>query len=135
LVYLSNENGEMEVFVTAFPDLRGKWQVSPEGGHSPRWSQKGNEIFYLFGGAFTETVAVMVVDVETETTFRYGKPKELFTGNFTGGARGIPYDFDPDRNRFLMMKDPPLVRALSGPRKIIVVTNWFEELKERVSRD
>jgi serine/threonine protein kinase len=39
----------------------------------------------------------------------------------------------PDGKRFLMMKDVGAVSSgEAGPHKIIVVTDWFEELKERV---
>jgi hypothetical protein len=36
----------------------------------------------------------------------------------------------PDGKRFLMLKDV----APEGPRKINIVINWFEELKQRVPR-
>jgi hypothetical protein len=77
----------------------------------------------------------MAVSVETEPTFNPGKPKMLFSGNYIGR-----YDIHPDGNRFLMMKpleptdeeSPAEESAAETPRKIVVVTNWFEELKERV---
>jgi hypothetical protein len=38
-----------------------------------------------------------------------------------------------DGKRFLMMKGvEPSASAASGPRRIIVVVNWFEELKQRM---
>jgi hypothetical protein len=49
-------------------------------------------------------------------------------------ANGIPYDIHPD-GRFLMI-EPRLISVAEsspeGPRKIIIVKNWFEELKQRV---
>jgi hypothetical protein len=44
----------------------------------------------------------------------------------------------PDGKRFLMIKLPPgteEVTTPSGPRKITIVMNWDEELKQRVPVD
>jgi hypothetical protein len=72
--------------------------------------------------------------LETEPTFSHGKPKLLFRGSFVAGfGESISYDIHPD-GRFLMIK-PPLTKDQSAFRKIIVITNWFEELKERVPVD
>ena len=39
------------------------------------------------------------------------------------------YDVEPDGMRFLMIKEDP---AESGPARVKVVQNWFEEVKRRV---
>ena len=69
---------------------------------------------------------MMAVDVETKPTFRAGRPRTLFEGQF--------YDFGhlrrrARRPRFLMIKPDP---AESGPAHVNVVLNWFEEVKRRV---
>jgi len=51
------------------------------------------------------------------------------------GATGIPWDVHPDGDRFLMLQadastDDELASQI--PRKINIVVNWFEYLKERV---
>jgi hypothetical protein len=50
-----------------------------------------------------------------------------------------PWDIGPDGKRFLMLKPPQLTSEASGTStpqdKIIIVTNWFEELKERLPID
>jgi len=44
-----------------------------------------------------------------------------------------PWDISPDGKRFLMMKEPEAVASAGGsPRKINIVLNWTEELKQRV---
>ncbi len=51
LAYVSNEQGENEVFVRPFPDVNGgKWQVSSGGGSAPLWAHNGRELFYVAGG-------------------------------------------------------------------------------------
>ena len=87
----------------------------------------------------------MVVSVETEPTFKPGTPRILFRGRYVGAfpSNGIPWDIHPDGQRFLMMKAPGTTTetageaksSSAGPRKIIIVTNWAEELKKRVPVD
>jgi pectate lyase len=44
-----------------------------------------------------------------------------------------PWDISPDGKRFLMMKEAGSTASeTGGPRKINIVVNWFEELKQRV---
>ena len=50
----------------------------------------------------------------------------------------VPRDINPDGKRFLMMKPIGTTDDESAspiPRKIIVVINWFEVLKDRVHVD
>jgi len=106
LAYASDESGTMEIYVRPFPNINaGKWQISTDGGNSPRWSPNGKELYYLIGENIAE--ALMAVEVETKPTFSPGKPKVLFRGKYLGSLpnNGIPYDVHPDGRRFLMMKD------------------------------
>jgi len=106
LAYCTDELGKEQIYVRPFPNVyAGKWQVSTEGGNSPRWSPDGKELYYLIGEEVAK--AVMAVDVETEPTFSHGKPKILFRGKYIGPLpdNGIPYDVHPDGQRFLMMKE------------------------------
>jgi Tol biopolymer transport system component len=47
VAYASNETGKWEIYVTSFPDARGRWQISSGGGEQPRWRGDGKELFYL----------------------------------------------------------------------------------------
>ncbi|MFN2302569.1 MAG: hypothetical protein ACK2TV_02435, partial [Anaerolineales bacterium] len=136
--YMSNESGQYEIFVRPFPDVNsgGKFQVSRNGGNNPLWSPDGRELFYRNGDA------TMVVQVEIEPTFRLGNPEVLFEGeyfqsSFQNGAI-TSWDITQDGKRFLMMKEaePTEEDSTQGrPRRINIVTNWIEELKERVPVD
>ncbi|MFI5197255.1 MAG: protein kinase [Thermoanaerobaculia bacterium] len=118
VAYDSNESGRYEVFVRPFPGPGPKWQISAGGGARARWSRNGGDLFYRNGDK------VMVVELETNPTFRARRPRMLFEGQFLD-----PYDVDSNRNRLLMIKRDP---AESGPVRINVVLNWFEEVKRRV---
>jgi serine/threonine protein kinase len=125
-----------DVFMRPFPDVdQGKWQVSTGGGSSPLWSPDGRELYYL-----SNENDLMVVSVQTEPSPILGTPKILFESTYLGltSTSGTPYDIHPDGKRFLMIKPPASADSESTaetPRKIIIVTNWFEELKQRVSVD
>jgi serine/threonine protein kinase len=137
IAYCSTETGQPEIFVRPFPEVnKGKWQISTDTGNSPLWSPDGRELFYLIGDAPTE--AAMRVAVETEPTFKKGTPEELFRGTYVGYYPGdFPWAIHPDGNRFLMLKTtaPTSAETVDQQPKIIIVTNWFEELKERVPVD
>jgi eukaryotic-like serine/threonine-protein kinase len=129
MAYMSNESGKNEVYVRPFPEVnKGRWQVSTSGGNSPLWSPDGRELFYLSGNA------VMAVSVETTPTFKCGKPASLFQGMYARLSLGDAHTWDiaPDGKRFLMMKESGTTASTGeAPRKISIVVNWFEELKQR----
>ncbi len=127
MAYTSDESGQREVYVRPFPNVNsGKWQVSTGGGQKPRWSPDGRELFYR------NNDMVLVVAVETETIFRVGLPRELFRGVYFSDS-DQDWDISPDGRRFLMMKQAGTTQSASeGPRKINIVLNWFEELKQRL---
>jgi serine/threonine protein kinase/Tol biopolymer transport system component len=130
MAYMSNESGKGEVYVRPFPDVnKSKCQVSTSGGNSPLWSKDGRELFYR------NDDSVVAVAVQTEPMFKPGKPEVLFRGTYVPLSLqdAHPWDISPDGKRFLMMKPPASPgSAEGGLRKINIVLNWFEELKQRV---
>ena len=125
ITYVSNELGPNHVYVSPYPNPDVKYLVSEEeGGGQPVWSPDGTELFYRSGNR------MMLVSVQTEPTFRPGRPEVLFEGTYVT-TRFIPgyqyYDIAPDGQQFLMIKD---VEGSTG--QINVVLNWFEELKRLV---
>ncbi|MDA2933959.1 hypothetical protein MYX82_06405 [Acidobacteria bacterium AH-259-D05] len=73
---------------------------------------------------------MMVIAVETEPTFRSGRPEMLFEGSYATNplTPGFQYyDISPDGKKFLMVK--PSEQESS---QIHIVENWFEELKRLV---
>jgi len=100
VAYASDESGNWEIYVTTFPGVAGKWQISRGGGTEPRWRRDGKEIFYL-GPAGMLTA----VPVSSEGTFSTGTPTPLF--QFHGRAPisstdVFSYDVSKDGKRFLV---------------------------------
>ena len=121
---MSDESGRAEVYVRPFPGPGSKWLISQEGGLEPLWARNGKQLFYRsFDGQ-----QVWAVDVRTEGDFSASKPRLLFKApglSLGGPIRG--WDLSLDGQRFLMVK---LEEAKPKPvTEMILVQNWFEELK------
>jgi Tol biopolymer transport system component/predicted Ser/Thr protein kinase len=125
LAYVSDQSGRNEVYVQPYPGPGGKWQISTEGGAEPAWNRNGRELFYRSGDK------MMAVDIAMQSGFAAGKPKMLFEGAYVASPLTFSnYDVSPDGQRFLMLK--PVEQAEAAPTQIVVVQNWFEELKQKV---
>ena len=90
VVYRSNETGRNEIWVRSFAPVgganAGKWQVSPDGGLGMMWWRRdGRELYYLAADR-----GVMAVEVNTDGTFEFGKPKLLFKLPDSVGITGTP---------------------------------------------
>lgn len=120
VAYTSNESGQTEVYVQAFPEAQGKFQVSGGGGRFPRWGPQGRELFYV-----SLNDRVMAVDLKiAKNAVEAETPRELFplptpTINF------IPYDVTADGERFLVQAPPQQAAALS------VIVDWPALLNSR----
>jgi Tol biopolymer transport system component len=124
MAYVSDETGRREIYVVPFPNVSSaKWPLSTQGGTEPLWSHSGKEIFYRDGAGNLVSVAVT-----TSPTFSAGATTTLFPArDFVGNANNRGYDVSPDDKRFVF------IRTVGGaiPDKIVVVENWFEELKQK----
>jgi dipeptidyl aminopeptidase/acylaminoacyl peptidase len=127
LAYVSNESGTDEVYVRPFPDVASaKWQVSVSGGTVPMWARNGRELFYLNGKGEMTSLALV-----PGPGFSVGQPKVLFPASpFVIGNNVGVYDVSPDGKRFVMIR--PATGA--GESELVVVQNWFEELRARVGK-
>jgi serine/threonine-protein kinase len=112
------------IYVEPFKRSGPRFQVTVDGGIQPLWRRDGREIVYRSGDAMYS------VAVEGDREFVAAKPVLLFHGSYRRGAPTSPdYDVAPDGSRFLMVRmgDDEL-----APRRLNVVVNWSEELKQRV---
>jgi Tol biopolymer transport system component len=118
LAYHSDESTRGEVYVQGFPVSSGKFQVSTNGGNSPRWRRDGKELFYL-----TRDRKMMAVNVKaTATTFETTRPRELFQTRAVAAPFAIwTYDVTADGQRFLIQIAPD---EAEGPPPMTVVMNW-----------
>jgi eukaryotic-like serine/threonine-protein kinase len=71
LAYESDESGRFEVYVTAFPEPSGKWQISSGGGRLPSWSADGKQLYYQ------NVDKLMLVNIQNAEKFEFGAPTAL----------------------------------------------------------
>lgn len=115
LASASNAAGPWEVYVASVEDPAKTWKVSRElgsgwagGGGQPRWSPRGNELFYMMGND-----TMLAVPVQTEGPFHHEAPQRLFglpgmKGNFPEEAPWLAkYEVASDGSRFVFVRRVP----------------------------
>jgi eukaryotic-like serine/threonine-protein kinase len=131
LAYESDESGRAEIYIRPFPNTGdGRLQVSSGGGTAPLWARDGSELFFL-----RHDNLMMAAPVMPGPELRVGEYRELFPVRgalaFLGISWYTPWDVAPD-GRFIMVRSVDSGALMDSP--LIVVENWFEELKRKVAR-
>ena len=122
LAYVSNESGRPEIYVSSFPQPKGKWQVSTGGGQVPRCRSDGRELFFCRPDG-----VLMAAEVTPgKDSFAVGAVKVLSERRVFQSFFAATYDVFPDGQRFIMAAVKP--EALHAP--LTLVTNWAAELKK-----
>jgi Tol biopolymer transport system component len=119
VAYQSNESGQGEIYVQAFPGPGGKWQISTAGGGEPQWGPDGSELFYR-----SPERQMMRVEVQTGEAFEAGIPEPLFAASLRPITINNRYLVSPDGQRFLLLSS--LVQDSTPPTTVVV--NWTAEL-------
>jgi serine/threonine-protein kinase len=121
IAYTSRETGRDEVYVQPFPGPGRRWQVSSNGGNTPRWGRGGREVIFRL----SDRKRFMTAAVTYQPSFAIGKPTLLFD---VQGTLTFDYDISPDGETFAVTNS---VQSNMATR-VNIVENWFEELKTRV---
>jgi len=119
IAYQSDESGQSEVYVQAYPGVGQKRRVSLDGGRLPFWGHTGRELFYQ------TATAMFAVPIENAREMRFGTAQRLFLK--TKGTQAGRYT-SLDDQRFLMIEKAETNQS----SQLNVVQNWLEELKARV---
>jgi serine/threonine-protein kinase len=128
--YLSVETGQRELFIRPYKQPGGYVPVSVGGGREPVWADNGDLFYRSLDGT-----KMFAVSVTTEPTLKVGPPIQVFQGRYYIAATGSPraqYDVTPDGQRFLMLEPSRGTDVSSDRPRVVVVQNWFEELKSKV---
>ncbi len=119
VAYASDESGQQDVYITTFPEGKGKWRVSSNSGAYPAWSGDGKELFFkdLNDNILVCTVTAKGSEVEV------GTPQRLFHAASPG--IGVAFDVTSDGKRVLVNHSQD-----EAPAPLQLVTNWPAELKK-----
>ena len=120
MAFVSDETGEYQVYVTAYPGPGPTVAVSTKGGLSPIWSADGRELFFRLG------TKVLAARMSSPPPLGFSAPVELFDGPYTLDLMGHQReDVASDGRRFLMVEN-------SDDFPIVIVQNWALELARLV---
>ena len=128
--YTSNESGQYEIYIRSFPDPGEQTIVSQGGGNVPFWSPDGNTLYYARGVTGERTFMAARIQRDPVPVVLSRDP--LFTGPYAAfPGSGL----HPDGDRWIAAQnvgsaDPD--EGATEPARLIMVTNFFEELSERV---
>ena len=121
--YTSNESGQDEIYVRAFPEAEGRWQVSSGGGTEPLWSSDGRTIYYR------RADTLFAAAVETTPTFAVGQRRTVFVADMLENPNHTNYDRNRRTGEFVV-----IARGEGTETALVVVLNWFEEVRQRMGR-
>ncbi|MGI9101497.1 MAG: LpqB family beta-propeller domain-containing protein [Terriglobales bacterium] len=118
IAYVSNESGQIQVYVTSASGQGGKWQISTSGGVYVSWRGDGKELFY----GFQDTIYSVEVS-EKNGSFVVGQEHQLFHQD--GTPNGSSFDVTRDGKKFLYNMGS---QDASAPLNLVV--NWTAEMKK-----
>jgi dipeptidyl aminopeptidase/acylaminoacyl peptidase len=97
-----------DIFVAQFPELRGRIQISNQGGAQARWRADGKELFYI-----SPDKKLMAVSIDTSSgKLVAGVPHSLFQTRITAPRIVLfQYAVSPDGKRFLINSLPSVGAA------------------------
>ena len=131
LAYMSNESGESEIYVRAYPEAASggaKWQISSGGGAYPSWSRSGRELFFE-----NRDNRVMVAAYSVQgNSFAAEKPRlwsDKQLANLFNTSKNL--DLASDGKRFAVILPAEEPGGEKSKNRITFVENFFEEVRRK----
>jgi len=130
--YGSNESGQYEIYVRSFPTPGAQTRVSQRGGDVPFWSPDGSTLYYWRNDGAGEGT-FMAARIQRNPVPVVLSTDSLFTGPYNQPFSGS--GLHPDGDRWIVARNVGTAGVDEGataPERLIMVTNFFEELRQRV---
>jgi len=121
LAYISSESGTYQAYIQSFPEKGGKWQISVNGASAVAWAPDLKTVY------FESNSVIYGVPIAVSNTITLGTPTEIVRGlSLLPVDSGHIFDITPD-SKYIITTKPA---AGNKNQRLIVVVNWFDELKK-----
>ena len=129
--YRSNETGLDEIYNSAFPEPGAQTRVSQGGARYPFWSPDGDIIYYWRPASSGPQVVLMAAHIQQNPTVVLSTDS-LFAGRYFSEFSAL----HPDGEKLVVPQAVTAATDSDGePERVFVVTNFFEELRERLGEN
>ncbi|MEO8050662.1 MAG: hypothetical protein ABI833_09625 [Acidobacteriota bacterium] len=128
LAYSSNESGNYQVYVRAFPDQGGKWLISNAGGFFPVWSHNGRELFFRS----SEDRIMVTSYIVKGDSFVADQPRVWSEKRLAPLGFAQTFDVAPDGKRIAVLMPVETPEAQQAQNHVVFLINFFDELRRKV---
>ena len=119
VAYTTDDPGQVDIFLTRFPNGEGQWQVGTQGGVQPRWARDSGELIFIAGSGPTQrNMASARVDPSLDPPL--GPLTLLYESQGDGDLRD--FDVTADGQRILTTRAAG--GAVGPTRHLVLVQNW-----------
>ena len=131
LAYSSNEGGTFELYVRAFPDKGGKWQVSNGGASYPMWSRTSHELLYETPDARIMAASYSIKD----DSFILDKPRVWSSKPLVNLVNSIKnVELAPDGKHIVALMPADSPEDPGAQNHVTFLLNFLDELERRVGK-
>ncbi len=123
IVANSDETGRWELYISSYPEMNSRIQLSTTGGEEPRWTADGSRVIYRWNDDWFE------VKVTTDPELRIDEPRVITSGAYINPS-GYSWDMTDGGERLLLIEGPQQDTPVT---ELQVITNFDTEL-ERLLR-
>jgi Tol biopolymer transport system component len=121
VAYASNESGRYEVWIASIEHPETRIQITTNGANAPVWRDaktlivSGNTNFIATSLSFSPRIEVV--------------KRDSIGATYHGGSNDRTSDFNPKTGEFVVLGS-----ETQQENRLVVMTNWFEELKARFAQ-
>jgi serine/threonine-protein kinase len=119
MAYTSDLSGEFEVYVQALSGEGGRYQVSTNGGTSPRWSPDGQTLY------FVSNATLVAASVVTDPEFRVTSRQDRFDGITDLNGNSVNYDVHSNGEEFLVID-----QSESTGARLVWILDWTQIVRD-----
>jgi Tol biopolymer transport system component len=127
LAYSSNESGEFQVYVRAFPDIGQKRPISSSGGRYPQWSRTGDKLFFR-----NTDNQIMVTTVRAKGASFHADAPRLWSDARLAVAGPRNFAVAPDGRRIAALMPDGTSNPQNAASHVTVVFNAYGEIRRLV---